>query len=85
LLEGKRKKRLECLRRNAEQINGREGETATFLSTGLFILCLSLAVSPHVISTVGHLPLKLYGFSKFTFNSVNYTWCLRTFSFSSFA
>jgi len=39
--------------------NGREGETATLLSTGLFTLTLRVAVSPHVISTVRRLSLKL--------------------------
>jgi hypothetical protein len=41
-----------------EQFNGREGETATFLSRCLFTLSLSLAVSPHVISAVGRLYLE---------------------------
>ena len=37
----------------AEQINGREGETATLLSTlSRLTLTLRVAVSPHVISTV---------------------------------
>ena len=44
-----------CKKRRIEQINGHEGETATLLSMGLFTLNLSLAVSPHVISTVGRL------------------------------
>ncbi len=38
-----------------EQFNGREGETATLLSTGLVTFSLSLAVSPHVISAVRRL------------------------------
>jgi hypothetical protein len=38
--------------RAVQQFNGREGETATFLSTGLFTLSLRVAVSPHVISIV---------------------------------
>ncbi len=38
-----------------EQFNGREGETATFLSCNLLNSKLCVAVSPHVISAVGHL------------------------------
>ena len=41
----------------AQQIIGREGETATFLSRCLLTLTLTLAVSPHVNSIVGRLPL----------------------------
>ena len=37
---------------NAQQINGREGETATFLSRFLVQSTVSAAVSPHVISIV---------------------------------
>jgi hypothetical protein len=45
--------RLARIEKRAEQINGREGETAALLSTGLFTLSLSLAaVSPHVNSIV---------------------------------
>jgi hypothetical protein len=42
---------------DSEQFNGREGETATFLSRCLFILTLRVAVSPHVISSVRRLHL----------------------------
>jgi hypothetical protein len=38
--------------RATKQINGREGETATFLSRYSLNLAFVLAVSPHVISTV---------------------------------
>ena len=38
--------------RRIEQINGREGETATLLSRRSLNFTLSLAVSPHVISAV---------------------------------
>ena len=37
---------------DSEQINGREGETATFLSRCVQNFSLRVAVSPHVISTV---------------------------------
>ena len=37
------KSKVVCNERAAQQINGREGETATFLSTGLFTLCLRVA------------------------------------------
>jgi len=35
-----------------EQFNGREGETATLLSTRPLTLTLRMSVSPHVISAV---------------------------------
>jgi hypothetical protein len=44
-----------CRLKHAQQINGREGETATLLSTGLFTLNLSVAVSPHVNAAVRRL------------------------------
>jgi len=40
------------IQRAAQQVNGRERKTATFLSRCLLTLCLSVAVSRHVNSVV---------------------------------
>ena len=50
----------------AQQFNGREGETATFLSRCVVSFSLSVAVSPHVISAVSPLLVSDVGlFSRF--------------------
>ncbi len=43
-----------------EQVNGREAETATLLSRGLFTLSLRVAVSAHVISAVRQLFVSFF-------------------------
>ena len=44
-----------------QQFNGREGETATFLSRCLLSLSLRVAVSPHVNSIVGRFVVRTNG------------------------
>jgi len=54
------------LPRRAQQINGREGETATFLKIRSLNLKLCVAVSPHVISAVDCLSVSNVGVIKWT-------------------